>query len=1191
MGWQILLLQQLRSAGVPIEGLTIGAGVPSIEVANEYIEAIGLKHISFNPGSIDAIQQVINIAKANPTFPVILQWTGGRGGGRHSFEDFHQPILQMYARIRRCDNIALVAGSGFGGELGPRSSRLGDKDWGKTYKGPAGGVITVRSEMGEPIHKLVTRGVRLCGEAVDLEDITYAEVIRRMVELMYVKHESRWIHPSLKRLTGGFIRRIEERFTSVEGLASLFQNYADLDDPFATTEKILAHYPEANTQLINAQDMQHFLLLYLEAVVDQDVGRTWILQGAMAAKHSTVVNEPIKDILDGIHNGDSAALTTDCDPVVEYFGGKPITSLDDIEKIDELTVSKEGGKTTFRLSASASQGALPDADQWLRLLAGETYSWRYALFTSDVFVQGNKFQNNPMRRIFAPAHGMVVEMTNARDPARAVITVKEKRHSGGCNVKTVNIRMLEENEILIDLIKERTMLGKPASLPLRFRYHPETSSASIRETVYAPMDFAIVLGWKAIIKAIFPKAIDGDLLKLVHLSNSFRMPPGAELFKKDDVVETRAQINAVLNQVSGKIVEVCGTISSDGRPIMEVTSQFLYRGTYADCENTFQRKVETLMQVHMASSRGVAVLRSKEWFHLDDPDTELLGKTLTFRLSSFIQFKDEKIFSSVETLGQVLVELPTKEVIQVASIQYIAGQSHGNPVIDYHQRHGTSIEQPVNFDNAIPLNGKTELLIRAPASNEGYARVSGDYNLIYTNIARVRYFSCSFVGMLLPNDDIETKLHHAGLVSGRKIIKVEATNKETQEKVLVGEAEVEQRVSAYLFTGQGSQEQGMGMSLYDSSPVAREVWDRADRNFMDNYGFAITNIVRNSPKELTVHFGGPRGKAIRQNYRYMSMTFGSAGADGSTKSEKIFQDVTEATTSYTYRSPTWSFKASFEDVGSRDLFQRDFVFAGHSWGGCSALAALAEVMPIGSLVSVVFYRGFTMQVAVERDTDGRSNYSMIAVNPSRISKTFKEQALQYVVDNIAEKTKWLLEVVNYNVINQQYVCAGDLRALDWLTNVLNFLKVQKIDIQALMAKMSLEDIVRECAKQTEAKPKPVELQCGLATILLRGIGVPFHSTFLRSGVKPFRIFLMKKIVKSSIGSSKLVLKYIPNVTAKPFQLTKEYFEDVYKLTNSPRIGQVLANWDKHEDPIVGLGNGLGWGYDFLSFFTWILQGL
>ena len=52
---------------------------------------------------------------------------------------------------------------------------------------------------------------------------------------------------------------------------------------------------------------------------------------------------------------------------------------------------------------------------------------------------------------------------------------------------------------------------------------------------------------------------------------------------------------------------------------------------------------------------------------------------------------------------------------------------------------------------------------------------------------------------------------------------------------------------------------------------------------------------------------------------------------------------------------------------------------------------------------------------------------------------------------------------------------------------------------------------------------------------------------------------MKKIAKSSIDPTKLVGKYIPKVTAKPFQLTKEYFEDVCKLTNCQCIGQVPAN--------------------------------
>ena len=1410
MGWQIPLLAQLRADGVPIEGLTIGAGVPSIEVAQEYIDTLGIKQIAFKPGSMDAIQQVINIAKANSTFPVVLQWTGGRGGGHHSFEDFHQPIIQMYGRIRKQENIILVAGSGFGGSddtypylTGTWAAKFGypampfdgclfgsrmmtakeahtstnakkaivdaegvdDSQWEKTYKGPAGGVITVRSEMGEPIHKLATRGVKLwaemdqkifsldkkkrvpelkkmreylikklnddfqkvwfgrntAGQTVDLEDMTYGEVVRRMVDLMYVKHQSRWIEVSLRNLTVDFIRRVEERFTVGAGKPSLVQSYADFENPFPVVDKVLAAHPEANEQLINAQDVQHFLMLCqrrgqkpvpfvpslddnfeywfkkdslwqsedLDAVVDQDVGRTCILQGPMAAKYSTKIDEPIKDILDGIHQDHIKALVKDVYggseanvPVVEYFGGKLLAPADSVAELDGVTVIPDGSRVTYKLP-TAPTAPLPDADAWMQELAGRSYSWRHALFTTDVYIQGARYQNNPLRRLLMPTRGMIVEIAHPKDPSKTTITVREPTQSGKL-VKTLDISLVGKNEILMNMWEDRTAEGESVPLPFRFVYHPETGYAPIHEVmegrndrikefyyrtwfgektvpfdtpttntfdggkttvttqaiadfvhavgntgeafvdrpgkdVFAPMDFAIVAGWKAITKPIFPRSIDGDLLKLVHLSNGFRMLPGAEPLKVGDELATSARINAVMNQESGKMVEVCGTITRKGQPIMEVTSQFLYRGTYTDYENTFQRKEETPMEVTLASSKDVAVLRSKEWFHLDEPDIDLLGQTLTFRLNTLVRFKNKTVFQNVETVGEVLLELPTKEVIQVASVEYDAGASHGNPVIDYLQRNGSSIEQPVNFENAIPLSGKTPLTLKAPASNETYARVSGDYNPIHVsrifasyanlpgtithgmyssaavrslvetwaaenNIGRVRSYHVSLVGMVLPNDDLEVKLEHVGMVAGRKIIKIETSNKETGDKVLLAEAEVEQPVSSYVFTGQGSQEQGMGMDLYGSSPVAKEVWDRADRHFMENYGLSIIDIVKNNPKELTIHFGGPRGKAIRQNY--MAMTFESINADGSIKSEKIFKEITESTNSYTYRSPTGLLsatqftqpaltlmeKASFEDMRIKGLIQRDSSFAGHSLGEYSALASIAEVMPIESLVSVVFYRGLTMQVAVERDEQGRSNYSMCAVNPSRISKTFNEQALQYVVENIAETTGWLVEIVNYNVANMQYVCAGDLRALDCMTNVLNVLKMQKIDIHQLMQEMSLEDvkehltdIITECKKKTDAKPQPVELERGFAVIPLKGIDVPFHSTFLRSGVKPFRSFLLKKINKTSIDPAKLVGKYIPNVTAKPFEISKEYFEEVYKLTNSPRIAKVLEDWDKYEN--------------------------
>jgi len=75
------------------------------------------------------------------------------------------------------------------------------------------------------------------------------------------------------------------------------------------------------------------------------------------------------------------------------------------------------------------------------------------------------------------------------------------------------------------------------------------------------MDFEILVRWKDIIKAKLQKAVDGDHLRLAPLSNSPHMFPSPETLNKDNIVETRALINAVLHLASGKIVDVCETIS------------------------------------------------------------------------------------------------------------------------------------------------------------------------------------------------------------------------------------------------------------------------------------------------------------------------------------------------------------------------------------------------------------------------------------------------------------------------------------------------------------------------------------------------------------------------------------------------------------------------------------------------------
>jgi len=308
--------------------------------------------------------------------------------------------------------------------------------------------------------------------------------------------------------------------------------------------------------------------------------------------------------------------------------------------------------------------------------------------------------------------------------------------------------------------------------------------------------------------------------------------------------------------------------------------------------------------------------------------------------------------------------------------------------------------------------------------------------------------------MVLPGDELKVNIRHVGMRDGNIVVKIETIN-DRGEKVLEGSAEVAQSTTVYVFTGQGSQEAGMGMDLYNSSPAARAVWDGADAHLLAVYGFSIIEIVKNNPMEKTIHFGGIKGQAIRQ--RYMDMTYDTMDKDGQVKTLPLFGDINARTPKYTFSHPTGLLfatqfaqialvvteKAAFEDMRYKGFVQNDCAFAGHSLGEYSALASIADVLPVSSLVDVVFYRGITMQRAVERDSENRSNYAMCAVNPSRISKTFTDAALREVIDSIAVRTGTLLEIVNYNVevgCLESYrlscmsdFCAGPTIRLRWRT--------------------------------------------------------------------------------------------------------------------------------------------------------------
>ena len=170
----------------------------------------------------------------------------------------------------------------------------------------------------------------------------------------------------------------------------------------------------------------------------------------------------------------------------------------------------------------------------------------------------------------------------------------------------------------------------------------------------------------------------------------------------------------------------------------------------------------------------------------------MLDQTLVFKLQTLVRIQEQGLYSRLcRPLGNVEV----RAAVQGDHPNRFRGVRGRRILRQPSPRLPSSatdpaLDQPVNFENPIPLNGKTPLCLKAPSSNETYARVSGDYNPIHVsrifskyanlpgtithgmyssaavrslvetwaaenNVGRVRSFHASLVGMVLPDDTIE----------------------------------------------------------------------------------------------------------------------------------------------------------------------------------------------------------------------------------------------------------------------------------------------------------------------------------------------------------------------------------------------------------------------------------------------------
>ena len=1051
-------------------------------------------------------------------------WTGEVGGGMTSGKS------QLNADIHYIENAAAACG------------RLLDS--------VAGDADAVEARRDEIIDALSKTAKPFFGEVTDM---SWSAVLRRFAELVAIGTNTRyedgvWLDPSHRRRFAMLIERAEARCVeSDEGAAKSVFGDDRFDDPQASIAALEAGVGAVTQIGPDAVDAAWFLhsvcrlpgkpVPFVPAV-DADVRRWYKSDSLWQAQHprysaDEVLVIPGPEAVIGIERAN--------EPVADLLGRFSVALLG------------EGGGTSTRLRrhGRAVTGASEDrAGRWTA--HEDDADWFVALDAEDSLVAefvGAPFVSrlgkrvaNPIRRLARAVSGSTMEWDGATATFRTGDEVTIVRTSDGhvdvvaeSEGSTLSLRFdaefdggehrfveVEPGKAIRGLYhgtlygEEQETVDPWAPLKRTVTFSGDRASAHARltggsgATPTAGLMFGMTLN--PLFELLSTEPFAAGLLDLVHARHQVSVlgewPPadGQEL-------DVEVAVRRALDRSSGRRVETRTQVRVDGTLVAECTDAFVLRG-FGDGSLYFQN---------------------------DDVDATVrldAGAAVFVSTHANVELRDEVVLSDGDRLtitGTVVGEgnhCHAKARLQrdgetVATFESVTPPGRGRDPLRALVEGIGGGSGPERTEPA----GGGRIADYAPTSMADFAWASGDYNPIHVSSrfaalagfdepivhgmwtasrllaavgsasggASVVDSTASFLAPLLPGTPIHITLGSVGLTDGRPTVEARASAfvDGRDRDVCAVEAQLEPKRTAFVFPGQGIQRAGMGMDGYGRSRAARSVWDRADEHTRASLGFSILRIVRENPRSIVV-----RGETHRHRSGVLHLT--------------QFTQVAMAVLA----------QAQVAELEEAGLSFDDAITAGHSVGEYNALAAVAKVLPLESVVQIVYRRGLAMHTLVPRDAEGRSGFAMGVIRPHYAGLTH-EQAEQ-LVQQIKDDSGRFLEIVNYNVRGRQYSVTGHEDALDILAERL--------------------------AERTPGEKA--------AYIQVPGIDVPFHSRVLRRGVDEFRRSL-QECMPSEISPSQLVGKYVPNLLPKPFSISEDYVEEVFGLTTSPILGHVLLDYPSH----------------------------
>lgn len=1222
------IVPKKRASGAPIDGVVISAGIPELDEAKELVETLqadGFPYVAFKPGTVEQIRQVVRIAKAVKPATIIAQVEGGSAGGHHSWESLDDLLLSTYAQVRECDNLVLVAGGGIG--TPSRAADYISGEWSNKYGLPnmpvdavmigtaamtakeahtsaqvkrmlvetpgiteandacveglgasedpfapigerwvpsgkvVGGVTSGLSHLHADIYEIENASAR-CGRLLvhmmkhpeelelrkdeviaalnstakpyfgDVENMTYTQFAQRFLDLSYP-----WADPTYADRYLHLLQRIEARLISQDSgeFTSILPDIKQVaENPQSALDSLVQVFPNASMMNVVPMDAAWFPTLVREypkpmpfvPVIDNDLLRWWgqdqlwqsedsrysadavrVIPGPISVAGITTMDEPIADILGRFEAavinrsvaGDlplgfnqNAFSQIDCAQNVEEY----VRSCPNISWIGHVTnnpaYKTQNNSENYVITVISEENSVIKLDLDIKL---DTFWDEHEADNENSGKNSvkNSGKNHAVRDIVIPLivdakrAGSIPVVDRERLPKHVYNMLAATAGIGNTAITgdvLSEMPKVDASQEACEQVKKEIACGKANKSAC------ETTCETACEIPFGVVKSAYTLSRN---------------LGIDHESaTAGRLPEGLQA--------SRIVPDALVGPAWPTIYSALGSVMVDGYPVIE----------------------GLLNAVHLD--------------HLIELDlsTDDLQKYVGTRinLTGWAEDYAESASGRVVTIHIIHNAQDGTKIAHETERFAIRGRSYSAALPKPAPEYGDAAElHGFSVDNT-PRRALRRVVIRAPKDMTAFARTSGDFNPIHTSkrgaaisglsaplvhgmwlsaaaqhVAQAldekgaRYdlvgWTYNMYGMVQLDDEVEITVERVGKVR-RGGLALEVTCRVDGQIVSKASALTRAPRAAFVYPGQGIQKQGMSLDERAKSPAVRETWERADKLTREKLGFSILAVVRDNPKELTAH-----GVTYHHPEGLLNLT--------------QFTQVALATVAFAQT-------ARLREAGC-DIWPA--YFAGHSLGEYNALSSFAQIIPLETVLELVFHRGSTMHHLIERDAQGRSNYRMGALRPNQFGVS--DEGVNAYVDGISKATGEFLQIVNYNLAGQQYAIAGTIKGLKALA----------------------QDSAKR-AKEYGGKPP---------FMLVPGIDVPFHSRILRKGVPEFRDKL-DSLLPKHIDYSVLVGRYIPNLVACPFELTREFAQKILDVVPSERIEAALEDettWKSYAEDEQKLG--------------------